>query len=177
MAGTARFEWIVGIMGIRAEDRILEVGAGSSPSVAYLAAPLTTGRVVAIDRSATAIARSAKKHAALVESGRVRLLQVALEDLRPEDVRENGTGFDKILAVNVNLFWTRDPTPELATIRELLDPGGALYLMYGYGDPGADTASSPKPLPGRLSEHLRGAGFDIRTRASGDLLGIAATPV
>ncbi len=176
MAGTARFEWIVRIMGIRAEDRILEVGAGSSPSVAYLAEPLTTGQVVAIDRSATAIARSRKKHAALIDSGRVRLLHLALEELRPKDVRDGGTGFDKVLAVNVNLFWTRDPTPELTLIRELLNPGGALYLVYGYGEPGAGTSSSPKPLPGKLSEHLRGAGFEVRTRASGDLLGIVATP-
>lgn len=171
----ARFEWIVEIMRPRADDRILEIGAGSGPSVAYLAAPLRSGYVVAVDRSATAIARSAKRHAALIDSGRVRLLQAALEELRPEDVLDGGIRFDKVLAVNVNLFWTRNPSTELALIRDLLTPHGSLYLSYGYGDPGAHTSTSPKPLPGKLSRHLGEAGFRTETRSSGDLLCITAT--
>ncbi|MFI6870405.1 SAM-dependent methyltransferase [Nocardia sp. NPDC050406] len=171
--GDARFEWIVEVMGVRPDDRILEIGAGASPSVEYLAAPLRGGCVVAIDRSATAIARSAKRHAALVDSGRVRLRHLALEDLRPDDVRDT---FDKILAVNVNLFWTRRPTAELATIRALLAPRGALHLAYGYGDPGTrHPSTSPKPVADKLSEHLEEAGFTTETRFSGDLLCVTAT--
>lgn len=176
MAAEARFDWIVEVMDIRSGDRILEIGAGSSLSVEYLAAPLTNGYVVAIDRSATAVARSAKRHAALVDSGRVRLLDAALEKLRPEDVLDgDGRRFDKILAVNVNLFWTRRPTTELALIRDLLTPTGTLYLVYGYGDPDAPS-TSPKPVPGKLSDHLEQSGFTTKTHASGDLLCVTATP-
>lgn len=176
MAAEARFDWIVEVMGIRSGDRILEIGAGSSPSVEYLAAPLTSGCVVAIDRSATAIARSTKRHAALVDSGRVRLVEAALEKLQPEDVLDSdGHRFDKILAVNVNLFWTRSPAAELALIRSLLTPTGTLYLVYGYGDPDAPS-TSPKPVPTKLSEPLEQSGFSTETRASGDLLCVTATP-
>ncbi|MFC9993393.1 SAM-dependent methyltransferase [Nocardia sp. NPDC127526] len=176
MASEARFDWIVATMEVRPADHILEIGAGTSPSVAHLAAVLTSGRVTAIDRSATAVARSAKRHAALIDSGRLRLLPIALEDLRPADVLSEAVpAFDKILAVNVNLFWTRSPATELALIRQLLSPGGSLYLTYGYGDPdGADT--SPKPLPGKLSGHLQAAGFDAHAVSSGDLLCVIATP-
>ena len=37
--------------------------------------------------------------------------------------------FDKIFAVNVNVFWLK-PEKELAVIRNLLAPGGRLYLFY-----------------------------------------------
>ncbi|NNH71662.1 class I SAM-dependent methyltransferase [Nocardia uniformis] len=176
MATEARFDWIVETMDIRSGDRILEIGPGSSPSVRYLAAPLESGHVIAIDRSATAIARSTEKHAALIDSGRVRLVEAALEQVLPEDVLDDGRRFDKILAVNVNLFWTRRPTTELARIRDVLAPTGTLYLVYGYGDPADHTSASPKPLPGKLAEYLRESGFDTETRSCGDLLCITATP-
>ncbi|WP_067531052.1 SAM-dependent methyltransferase [Nocardia crassostreae] len=176
MASDARFDWLVTTMAVRPADRILEIGAGSGPSVAYLAAPLRTGSVTAVDRSATAIARSTKRHAALIDSGRLRLFPIALEALRPEDVLNTAVpAFDKVLAVNVNLFWTRGPATELALIRRLLAPGGALFLAYGYGDPdGADT--SPKPVPDTVSGYLEAAGYDVRVVSSGDLLCVIATP-
>ncbi|MCM6774817.1 class I SAM-dependent methyltransferase [Nocardia sp. CDC141] len=177
MGTDARFGWIIETIGVRAGDRVLEIGAGSSPSVAYLAEAVGGGQVVAVDRSATAVARSRRKHAHLVDSGKVRLVQVAVEELRPGDVLGgDGRRFDKVLAVNVNLFWTRRPTAELALIRELLGPGGTLSLVYGYGDPTDSVGESPKPLPGKLSGYLAEAGYMVRTYSSGDLLCVTATP-
>ncbi|WP_245745856.1 class I SAM-dependent methyltransferase [Nocardia altamirensis] len=187
MTDDLRFGWMVEVMNVRPDDRILEIGPGSSNSLACLAARLDNGYVVGADRSATAIARAAKRHAALIESGKVRLIQAELADLEPRlldgtapaAIRRAGSppgtaGFDKILAVNVNVFWTKRPVAELALIHRLLAPGGALYLFYGYGAP-AGTSTSPKPAEGQLKKYLAEAGFTARPVSSGDLLGVIAT--
>lgn len=178
MVDDQRFAWMVDIMDVRPTDRILEIGPGASNSIAYLAAKLDGGLVVGVDRSATAIARAAKRHAALIDTGQLNLEQAELADLDPQRLLDRigpgAAGFDKVLAVNVNVFWTKRPTAELALIRRLLAPGGTLYLFYGYGTPAA--ATSPKPAPGRLNEYLSEAGFAVEIVSSGDLLGVVATP-
>ncbi|MBF6343528.1 class I SAM-dependent methyltransferase [Nocardia cyriacigeorgica] len=177
MAHDARFLWFREIIDPAPADRLLEIGPGSSDSLAVLAEPLDTGFIVGIDRSATAVQRAAKRHAALIEAGRVLVRQLALEELTREHAAELAPGgFDKILAVNVNVFWTRDPAAELAVLRESLAPGGALHLFYGYGEPGDRTCTEPAPTPRHLTDHLTGAGFDVGTVTSGELLGVIATP-
>ncbi|MEV0250409.1 methyltransferase domain-containing protein [Nocardia sp. NPDC050712] len=177
MAEDARFRWIVDTMAVRPGDRVLEIGPGASESIACVARALDAGHYVGIDRSATAITRATERHAALIDSGRVRLVHAGLEHLRAGRAVAGvdfGAGtFDKILAVNVNLFWTRRPDAELALVRDLLAAAGTLNLFYGYGSPGA---TSPKPPPGTLIQHLEAAGFSARTVTAGDLLGIIARP-
>ncbi|AFT98665.1 methyltransferase [Nocardia brasiliensis] len=178
MADDRRFTWMAEVMGVRPTDLILEIGPGSSKSIAYLAARATDGRVVGIDRSATAIQRASKTHAALIDSGQVRLAQTGLADLDPAQFLAEhacgAAGFDKILAVNVNVFWTKRPLAELALLRRLLAPAGTLHLFYGYGTPEAES-SSPKPAPGKLRDYLADAGFGVHVVTAGDLLGILAT--
>ncbi|WP_431957642.1 hypothetical protein [Nocardia lijiangensis] len=234
-------------MTLRRADRVLEIGPGASPSLSLLAERVPEGRVIGVERSATAITRAAERlraaghdpsihgaapgegtptrsaptdrnatrggappratrsastnrpatrggtsgtagrgastggtepgegEAAHSDSGRVGLVHAELTKLRPEQVLDGFgiDGFDKILAVNVNVFWTKRPTAELALIKKLLAPGGGLYLCYGYGDPDG-AATSPKPPPGRLGEHLTEAGFTVRSTACGDLLCVHA---
>jgi cyclopropane fatty-acyl-phospholipid synthase-like methyltransferase len=119
-----RIRWAVELLRVGPEDRILEIGAGPGVSVSLVCEKLEGGKVVAIDRSATAAARSLARNREHVGAGRAEIREVALEDLEP------GERFDKILAVNVNLFWTRSPARELELLRSLLRPGGALYLVY-----------------------------------------------
>ncbi|MFD0361590.1 class I SAM-dependent methyltransferase [Nocardia sp. GCM10030253] len=180
MAADGRFRWIVETMLVRPDDRILEIGPGSGDSLAYLAERLRNGHVVGVDRSPTAIARAAKRHAAYIDSGRVSLLQAGMEQLRREQLLEeigpDATGFDIVFAVNVNLFWTKRPTTELALIRDCLAEDGKFYLFYGYGQPDARVSTSPKPTPGHLIDYLTQAAFDVDVVSSGDLLGIVATP-
>ncbi|WP_280261363.1 class I SAM-dependent methyltransferase [Nocardia wallacei] len=173
VASTERFEWIADLMSVRPNDLILEIGAGSSPSVAHLAARLTTGRIVAADRSETAVRRSAERHAALIDSGRLRLLHAALEQL-PTAPDLEGLAFDKVLAMNVNLFWTRPCARELTFIHNVLTPDGALYLCYGYGTPTTTRPESPKPPPAQLTHNLTTSGFTTELHPSGDLLTLIA---
>ncbi|MFE7796482.1 class I SAM-dependent methyltransferase [Nocardia sp. NPDC057440] len=180
MAADGRFRWIIETMLVRPDDRILEIGPGSSDSLGDLAERLRDGRVVGVDRSPTAIARAAKRHAAHIDSGRVRLVQAGLEHLSREqlldEIGPDTAGFDIIFAVNVNVFWTKRPTAELTLVRDCLAENGKLCLFYGYGHPDAAVSTSPKPAPGHLTDYLTSAAFDVEVVSAGDLLGIIATP-
>jgi SAM-dependent methyltransferase len=152
-----RIRWAVDVLAPGPDEHLLEIGCGPGVAVALVCERLTGGRIVAIDRSATAIARATGRNAQHIATGRAVLRTAALERLTPADLPGGRTGFDKVFAMNVNLFWTRSPARELDLIRTLLAPGAALYLFYGYGSPpGAPTA--PR-VPGALVERLAEHGF------------------
>jgi SAM-dependent methyltransferase len=84
--------------------------------------------------------------------------------------------FDKIFAMNVNLFWVRSPARELDLLKRLLGPGGALYLFYGYGErpqPGKDVMNA---VPGALTGHLTESGFTVDVRQGPGVVCVAASP-
>ncbi len=118
-----RLSWAVGVLAPRPGERILEVGCGRGVAVELICEGHDDVRVVGIDRSAAAVAAAEVRNRAHVRSGRVRLLRAALADA---DLDER---FDRVFAVNVNVFWL-NPARELAAVRRLLAPGGRLYLFY-----------------------------------------------
>ena len=118
-----RIRWAVQVLDAAGDDHLLEIGCGPGVAVAAICQRLTGGRVVAIDRSATAIARATRRNADCIASGTAVLRTVALEDLGPSGLPEATDGFDKVFAMNVNLFWVRSPARELELIRTLLRPG------------------------------------------------------
>jgi hypothetical protein len=66
--------------------------------------------------------------------------------------------FDVAFAVNVNLFWLRPATQELATLRHVLQPTGRLHLVFDPPDP-----ARADQLEAALVEHLSQAGFTCST--------------
>lgn len=105
-------------------DRLLEIGCGRGVAVAAICERLTTGTILAIDRSATAIAAARCRNAAAVRASKAAFTTVALADLAVGLER-----FDKIFAVNVNLFW-QGAADELVVIRRLLASRGRLHLVF-----------------------------------------------
>ena len=85
---------------------------------------LTRGTILAIDRSAAAIVAARRRNRDHVQAGKARFETMALADMAVGAKR-----FDKIFAINVNLFW-RDASRELEIVRRLLVPGGRLHLVY-----------------------------------------------
>jgi hypothetical protein len=74
-----------------------------------------------------------------------------LLDVQPDDrLLELGCG----RAINVNVFWTRSPAPELARIARLLAPGGLLPLVYEVPSAARATAIAETVRPQLVS-----AGF------------------
>jgi SAM-dependent methyltransferase len=109
-------------------ERVLEVGCGSGVAAGLVCARLTTGCLLAVDRSATAIARTSTRNAAHLASGRLTTRRAALAELDLSD-------FDAAFAIDVNLFWTTPTGPGLGVLVRALRPGGRLLVCYGSDGP------------------------------------------
>jgi SAM-dependent methyltransferase len=76
-----RLAEIVNALPLRPGMRVLEIGCGPGAAARAIAARLGTGHILAIDRSAKAIAQARLHAAAEIASGRMSLRQVSAEDL------------------------------------------------------------------------------------------------
>jgi cyclopropane fatty-acyl-phospholipid synthase-like methyltransferase len=121
----ARIAWAVDQLAVGEADRIVEIGGGRGVAAALICR-LTRGSYLGIDRSATAVRASAVRNREHIERGAARFEQQGLQDVDPTQLRR----FDKVFAINVNLFWTRPAQQELALVSQLLSHQGQLYLFY-----------------------------------------------
>jgi hypothetical protein len=96
-----RISWAVETLTIKGAERALEIGGGPDLAASTICERLDTGLMLLIDRSATAVERTRRRNADHVASGRLTLETVDLRDFEARDRR-----FDKVFAVNVNVFWT-----------------------------------------------------------------------
>jgi SAM-dependent methyltransferase len=169
--------WAVETLGAGPDDQLLEIGCGPGVAVSLICQRLVGGRIVAIDRSATAISRATRRNAQHLAAGKAVLQTVALEELKPSDVLGERERFDKIFAMNVNLFWVRSPATDLELIKRLLGPGGTLYLFYGYGRrprPGKASENASR-VPGILTGHLTQRGFAVEVKRGPGVVCVVAT--
>jgi hypothetical protein len=98
MASTAvpeRIRWAVETLDPGPDDHLLEIGCGPGLAITPICERLVCGRIVAIDRSATAISRAERRNAEHVAAGRAVLRTVALEALDPSEVLAGRQRFDK----------------------------------------------------------------------------------
>ena len=144
-----RIRWAVETLSVEPGDRLLEIGGGSGVAASLVCERLDRGRLLLIDRSATAIERARRRNPEYVASGRLALETVDLADFEPGDER-----FDKVLAVNVNVFWTTPAAEELAHIRRALEPHGRLFLVYE-----TPNATRARQAVARVVDALRANGF------------------
>lgn len=153
----ARLLWAVDVLDPQPGDRVLEIGGGRGVAAELICDRLDGGFLLGVDRSAAAVAAARERNAEHVEAGRASFRQVALERLDPHGLGK----FDRVLAVNVNLFWVRPAGEELELLVRLLAPGGRLCLVY---DP--PTAERLASLEATLVERLVAAGFHCSTRSA-----------
>lgn len=160
-----RLSWAVKTLAVQPDDRILEIGCGRGVAVSLICEKLNGGQIAAIDRSAKMIEIARSRNQRCVASGKV-IFQIAA--LHQTDFA--GERFNKIFAVNVNVFWL-NPVQELHAIRKLLTPEGALYLFYE--PPSASPASM---ILEKVTANLHRGGFSIREELSSQYgIGIIAT--
>jgi ubiquinone/menaquinone biosynthesis C-methylase UbiE len=119
-----RLQRVVDELGIRPDDRVLEIGCGHGVAATHVCRRLEGGRLTAVDRSPKMIEAATRRNAAFVADGRVEFLVAALEDLDLGDRR-----FDKIFAVRVGLFH-RDPVRARGLAERWLAPGGAIFAFF-----------------------------------------------
>lgn len=131
MSLSPRLAEIVDALPLAPDMRVLEIGCGSGAAARAVAARLTTGRVLAIDCSAKAIAQARAASAAEIASGRLKVRRAAIEDFEPEP----GEGpFDLVFAVRVGALDGRHPEAGRKAMRRIaavLAPGGRVFVDGG----------------------------------------------
>jgi len=153
-----RIRWAVEVLSVEPADRLLEIGCGNGAAVSLICRKLAAGTVTAIDRSDRMIALAARRNETYAAAGRACFLTAGLLEA---DLPRGA--FDKIFAVNVNLFWMK-PRRELDVVRELLAPDGTLYL---FNQP--PSAGRLPDIAGRMRRNLLDAGFAVRDVLVGEL--------
>lgn len=156
----ARIVWAVEQLAPAASDRILEIGCGPGHAVALVCQRVSKGVVTAIDRSALQVEKARMLNREHVQAGRARIEALTLEGA-PAAL---GARFTKVLAVNVNAFWT-EPVASLASLRSLLGTRGRVFLVHE-----APSAAGLKKLRVAVPAALAANGFvvdDVRVASSG----------
>jgi SAM-dependent methyltransferase len=103
---SARLAAIVDALPLRAGLRVLEIGCGPGAAAREIARRIGDGYVLAIDRSARAIAQAKAASAAEIKSGRLSFRQAAAEDL---ELEPGEAPYDIALAVRVGALDGRHP--------------------------------------------------------------------
>jgi ubiquinone/menaquinone biosynthesis C-methylase UbiE len=119
-----RLRSVVDQLGLRPDDRVLEIGCGHGVAASLVCERLGAGHLTAVDRSPTMIEAAIRRNAAYLLSGKAEFLIGSLEALDLEDRR-----FDKIFAVRVGLFH-REPERARKIVERWLAPGGAVFAFF-----------------------------------------------
>lgn len=128
---SARLLAIVDALPLRPGMRVIEIGCGPGAMAREIAARIGDGHMLAVDRSATAIAQAKSACAAEIASGRMSLRQSAAEDFA---LLPGEKPYDLAVAIRVGAFDGRFPEAgkiAFARLTKALVPGGVLYIDGG----------------------------------------------
>jgi ubiquinone/menaquinone biosynthesis C-methylase UbiE len=114
--------WVVELLEVRPDDRVLEVGFGPGVAIGLLAARARAGLVAGVDPSEVMVRQALRRNRAAVRAGRVELRRGAAEALPWPDGH-----FTKACAIHVLYFWPL-LQPGLRELQRVLAPGGRLVL-------------------------------------------------
>jgi cyclopropane fatty-acyl-phospholipid synthase-like methyltransferase len=126
-----RLAAIVGALPLRPGLRVLEIGCGPGAAARAVARRIGDGRILAIDRSATAVAQARRAAAAEIAAGRLIVRQAAVEDFALE---EGEAPYDLAFAVRVGALDGRHPEAGRRALRRIaaaLTPSGRLFVDGG----------------------------------------------
>lgn len=149
----------LGLLDLRDDDRLLEVGIGHGRTVEKAARALTRGYVAGIDVAPEMTRMAGRRNAAAIREGRVDIRLGGSSHVEfPDDA------FTKALAVHTIYFW-RDPVTDLAEIRRALRPEGRFVIGFTPSD-ATHAGHFPDDIyqfysPDELVEMLATVGFHV----------------
>lgn len=119
-----RFIWANKLIDVKPDDHILEIGCGVGLLAEQLASKLTSGQLVAIDKSIKMLEKAKQRNRGFIDSGVMKFLSI---DFSQSELPKSY--FDTVVAFNVNLFW-KDSAKEFKIIMRSLKPNGKLYVFH-----------------------------------------------
>ncbi|UBU08966.1 SAM-dependent methyltransferase [Nonomuraea gerenzanensis] len=126
-----RLAAVVAALPLEPHSRVLEIGCGPGAAARAVAARLGSGHVLAIDRSAAAIAQARAAAAGEIAAGRMSVRQVAGEDFALLPGEEP---FDLVFALRVGALDGRHPDAGRRLLRRIASatrPGARLFIDGG----------------------------------------------
>ncbi|QYJ05542.1 class I SAM-dependent methyltransferase [Nocardioides panacisoli] len=155
----ARIRWAVDFIDVKSDDHVLEIGCGSGHAAELICRRLDgKGKMFAIDRAEAGVDRTKARCKPHVDSGRLKVRQIDLATLRVPVKRVT-----KAFAFNVNLFWVRDCSDEIALLHDRIVPGGSVNLFYD-----ANRPEHVKEIISKSAESLTKGGFRVYIATSDD---------
>jgi len=115
---------VIKLLGIRPDDKVLEVGFGPGVGIQLLLERITGGWVAGVDQSQEMIRQAAARNSSALRNRRVNLRYGSVQKLPFADAT-----FDKALAINSMQVWP-DARAGLQEIRRVLKPGGTVALCF-----------------------------------------------
>jgi SAM-dependent methyltransferase len=163
-----RIKWAIDLLNIETSSNVLEIGCGSGIAAQRICPLLGRGGYMGVDRSPAAIKAAIARNTAYAKAGRALFFQQSFS------AEEHGPAlFDRILAVNVNAFWTGEGG-------EILDARRVMHresrFVQVYEPPSADQrAQIARILKRRMARYFVNVTTTMRTIGGAALLAVVAT--
>jgi cyclopropane fatty-acyl-phospholipid synthase-like methyltransferase len=128
---SSRLVAIVEALPLRTAVRVLEIGCGPGATAREIARRIGDGHVLAIDRSAKAIAQARAASRSEIASGRLSLRHVAIEEF---ELEPGEAPYNIAVAIRVGALDGRHPEIEKEAHRRIaaaLTPKGRLFVDGG----------------------------------------------
>ncbi|GAA4606447.1 class I SAM-dependent methyltransferase [Actinoplanes octamycinicus] len=126
-----RIRTLVDALPLRPHLRVLEIGCGPGAAARTVAARLGTGHILAIDRSAAAVAQAVAGAPEAIAAGRLSVRRVAAEDFALEPGEQP---FDLVFAIRVGGLDGRHPETGRRILQRLAaatTPDARLFIDGG----------------------------------------------
>jgi ubiquinone/menaquinone biosynthesis C-methylase UbiE len=147
-----RAQWTISLLGIKPDDRVLEVGFGPGIAIELASRLAVDGCVVGIDHSEVMLRQATRRNARAVRNRQVELHLGSVAEL-PRFAEP----FDKVFTINSIHFW-EEPLERLKELRRVLKPGGMIAVTLQPRSRNA-TPATTAAIGDELAVTLRRAGF------------------
>lgn len=164
----ARIKWALELLDIEKSSNILEIGCGSGIAAQRICPVLGRGSYMGVDRSPAAIKAARARNAAYAKAGRAIFIEAAFNAADREPAL-----FDRILAVNVNAFWTGDGA-EVRDVRRLMHTRSLFVQVYEPPE-AMQRAKIARIVKRRLAPFFGTVTSKMRTTGGAPLVAIVAT--
>jgi ubiquinone/menaquinone biosynthesis C-methylase UbiE len=143
-------DWTVGLLDLRPDDRVLELGCGAGRGLVLAARTVGQGMVAGMDLSPTMLRAAGRRTQRARQGNRVSLLRGNLAALPYAD-----GSLDKIWSVHTFYFWS-DPEAVIAELLRVLAPAGMLVVTLATGTVTPSGADRFWPLQQQVEALVQG---------------------